>query len=45
MAFASVGAEIKSPPENGPQCFGIHEQIYLLASQLYANDANKPGYG
>jgi hypothetical protein len=40
-----MGAEIKSPPENGPYCFRIHGQIYHLVSPLYPNQENKPGYG
>jgi hypothetical protein len=45
MAFASVGARIKSPPGNGTYCFWIHGQIYHLVSPLYPNEANKPEYG
>jgi flagellar biosynthesis GTPase FlhF len=45
MAFASMGADIKSPPGNGPHCFRIHGQIYHLVSPLYPNESNKPGYG
>jgi hypothetical protein len=45
MAFASMGADIKSPPGNGPYCFRIHGQIYHLVSPLYPNESNKPGYG
>jgi hypothetical protein len=41
MAIASMGAEVKSPPGNGPCCFRTLSQIYHLVSQLYPNDANK----
>jgi hypothetical protein len=44
MAFASVGAEINSPPENHPYCFRIHGQIYHLVSPLYPIEANNPVY-
>jgi hypothetical protein len=42
MAFASMSAEIKSLPGNGPYCFWIHGQIYHLVSPLYPNEENKP---
>jgi hypothetical protein len=45
MAFASVGADIKSLPGNGPHCSRIHCQIYHLISLLYPIEANQPGYG
>jgi hypothetical protein len=45
MTFASVEAEIHSPPENGPCCFRIHDQIYHMVSPLYSNEKNKPGFG
>jgi hypothetical protein len=36
VAFASMGAEIKSPPGNGQHCFRIQGQIYHLVSPLYS---------
>jgi hypothetical protein len=45
MAFASIGAEIKSPSGNNPYCFRIYGRIYHLVSPLYPNEVNKPEYG
>ncbi|GBL81581.1 hypothetical protein AVEN_93383-1 [Araneus ventricosus] len=45
LAFASMGAEVKSPPGNGPYCFRIHGQIYHRIAPLYSNERFKPGYG
>ncbi|GBM86291.1 hypothetical protein AVEN_207986-1 [Araneus ventricosus] len=45
LAFASMGAEVKSPPGNGPYCFIIHCQIYHRIAPLYSNESFKPGYG
>ncbi|GBO29161.1 hypothetical protein AVEN_236302-1 [Araneus ventricosus] len=39
------GAEVKSPPGNGPYCFRIHGQIYHRIAPLYSNERFKPGYG
>jgi hypothetical protein len=44
VVFASMGAEIKSPPGNGPYSYWLHGQIYHLLLTLYQNEANKPGY-
>jgi hypothetical protein len=44
MAFASVGAQIKSQLGDGPYCFRIHGQIYRLVSPLYPKGANEPEY-
>jgi hypothetical protein len=45
MAFASIGADVKSPPVNCPYYFWIHYQIYRLVSLLCPNEENKPGKG
>ncbi|GBN24309.1 hypothetical protein AVEN_89360-1 [Araneus ventricosus] len=45
LAFASMGAEVKSLPGNGPYCFRIHGQIYHRIAPLYSNERFKPGYG
>jgi hypothetical protein len=45
MAFASMGANLKSTPGNVPYSFKIHSQIYHLVSPLYPKEVNKPGYG
>jgi hypothetical protein len=34
VVLASMGAEIKSPPGNGPYYFRIHGQIYHIVSPL-----------
>ncbi|GBN96392.1 hypothetical protein AVEN_7481-1 [Araneus ventricosus] len=44
LAFASMGAEVKSPPGNGPYCFRIHGHIYHRIAPLYSNERFKPGY-
>jgi hypothetical protein len=31
VAFASIDAEIKSPPGNGPYCFRMHDPFGLTA--------------
>ncbi|GBN24511.1 hypothetical protein AVEN_245857-1 [Araneus ventricosus] len=45
LAFASMGAEVKGPPGNGPYCFRSHRQIYHKITPLYSNERFKPGYG
>jgi hypothetical protein len=45
MAFSSMGAEIKSPPKNGPYCFRILDEIDHLISSLYPNERHTPEYG
>jgi hypothetical protein len=45
MKFASMGAGLKSPPGSGLCSFRIYGQVYHLVPPLYANEANKPGYG
>jgi hypothetical protein len=45
MAFASAGAEVKSPPGNDAYYFRIHSQNYHVVSQPYPRVANKPEHG
>jgi hypothetical protein len=45
MAFESMGADIKSPPGNGPYCFRLHDQLYHLVSLLYPKEKTKPEHG
>jgi hypothetical protein len=40
-----MGAEIKSPPGNGPYCFRVHVQVYHLVSPLYPREANRSEHG
>jgi hypothetical protein len=44
VAFASVGAEIKSSLGNVPYYFQIHGKIDRFVSLLCLNEANKLGY-
>ena len=44
-AFASMGVQIKPPPETRPYCFRIHAQIYHIVSPLCASSEHKTGYG
>jgi hypothetical protein len=45
MAFASMGAEIKSPNVNGSYCIQTHGQIYHFVSPMYPDEAFTTGYG
>ncbi|XP_021960165.1 uncharacterized protein LOC110856031 [Folsomia candida] len=38
LAFASVGANLTSPPGHGPYCFRIHGQIYHRAGTLHPEE-------
>lgn len=45
IEFASTGAVIISPRGNDVDCLRRYGRIYDLVSQLYRNEARKPGYG
>ncbi|XP_057381786.1 uncharacterized protein LOC130704351 [Daphnia carinata] len=45
LAFASMGAQIDSPPGRGPYCFRIHGQIYHNTTAIgYQHEDNAPKY-
>ena len=45
FAFASLGAQLVSPPGFGPYCFRIHGQIYHRTSTLHPTDGERRRYG
>ena len=45
FAFASLGAQMLSPPGFGPYCFRIHGQIYHRTSTLHPNGNDRRRYG
>ena len=44
VVFASMGANIVSPPSNGPYCFRIHGQIYHHSGPLHAEASKNAQY-
>ncbi|XP_057375160.1 uncharacterized protein LOC130696096 [Daphnia carinata] len=45
LAFASMGAQIDSPPGRGPYCFRIHGQIYHDTTSVeYQHEDSAPKY-
>jgi hypothetical protein len=40
-----MGAEVKSPPGNGPYSYCIHGKIWHFVSLLYPDDKSRPDTG
>src|ERR1700735_1404002 len=45
LACASMGANVKPPPGNGPYCFRIQGQVYHVSGPLHPTDGEAPAYG